>query len=614
MIRLSRLIRTLAILGTTVSTAFLCAVAWAQVIGSLDDVIRRRQEEIEAERAREEARRRQPTVRELKDDRARVYLEEILQRILKQTNISKQDRVRVEILEWEVVNAFVTPEMKVYVTTGLLELIESDDELACVIGHELAHVAARHLAGRTKQAVIWQAVAGLAAALGKGRDAIIGGQLLGNLKLLQYSRKQEMEADRLGLRYARDAGYDPSGIIHFMRKMGQIEGKMDDPVSTWLSSHPPAPHRIQQATQFLKSEGLKESKLAKLSFNIRSDRQVIDLYGAIEGSSTTSGTATVNRNILVNGALVGSGESVPNWRTNPPGSSKAILGGGILLSTMGNQHASLRSEPTRIDSGVGHIVRLQYRAEDDVELKLLARLLDSAGRLLSETKTVAPAKKGEEGCLSLDLGGVREPIPAGATHLEVELDATSFEKATVRALGASIERTLDLSASRSVAGNLIPNPSFEESDASHALPLRWTIVSGKASLDPKNHAAGKVSLKVTASTKDWALIRSDLVPINPKVDYLLSGSLKTNRGNQRMSLGLEFYRADRSLISQSLVAAQGVFPPAEFTKYTGIVFASGSQFQIPPKTAFVAVVAMSGYYSSEPCWFDDIVLIRVQKP
>jgi hypothetical protein len=79
-----------------------------------------------------------------------------------------------------------------------------------------------------------------------------------------------------------------------------------------------------------------------------------------------------------------------------------------------------------------------------------------------------------------------------------------------------------------------------------------------------------------------------------------------------MSLGLEFYRADGTAISTALVAAQGVFPPAEFTKYHGILFASGGRVPVPADATEMAVVGMSGYYSSEPCWFDDIALIRVQ--
>src|SRR5262249_23096616 len=154
---------------------------------------------------------------------------------------------------------------------------------ACVLGHELGHVKAKHISSRSKQALIWQGLSVAALALGQGRNGLIGSQVLGNLALLRYGRKQELEADLLGMRFARDAGYDPNGMVHFLRKMGKRDGKMDDPLSVMISTPPPAPQRINQARKFVHDEGLEESRLLRLSFNIKTDRQVVDLSKGIEG-------------------------------------------------------------------------------------------------------------------------------------------------------------------------------------------------------------------------------------------------------------------------------------------------------------------------------------------
>lgn len=602
------------LLTTIISGLALAAGALAQVptSGNLENVIRRRQAEREQERQQEEMARRQPVIKELKDDRARAYVGEIVRRILRQTEIKDQERVQHEVLEWDVVNAFVTPDLKVYVTTGLLELVESDDELAGVIGHELAHLAARHIHGRAKQALLWQGLMGIAMAFAKGRGAVYGSQLLGTLGMMRYGRSQELEADRLGMKFAKSAGYDPGAMVHFLRKMGERDGKMDDPVTVFLSTHPPAPHRVDQARRILKTEGLQESKVLKLSFNIRTDRSTVDFSTGIEGSASTTSTAT---NLLANGKLDGAEDVVPGWHVEPLGASTTLKGGGIALSGAFGSAAVLRADPVALAPDTAYLLRARYHALADADVRLAARFFDAAEVTVGEVLTAARVRKGEEGRLGLDLGGAGWPMPPRAARVVAALSVAAGRGAAVELRDVKLERVaVKLPGSAAaVAGNLCANPGFEEGGAKALLPLRWTVTKGKAELDRKLKATGDASLKLTAaSAKEWAAVRSDRVPVVKGVDYLLSGQLRSSLGNQRMSLGLEFFRADGTLISQLLVGAQGVFPPAEFTRYHGIVFASGGRATIPAATASVAVVCLSGYYSTQPCWFDDLALIRVQ--
>ncbi len=151
------------------------------------------------------------------------------------------------------VNAFALPGGKVGVYTGLLKLAGSDDELAAVMGHEIAHVSSRHGAERTSQAYL---VAGGAALAQIGmeanhvdpakRVAILSAYgIAANLgAILPYSRLHESEADRIGLKFAAGAGYDPRAAVTFWKKMAANSGKQGKP-PPWLSTHPSDEQRIR---------------------------------------------------------------------------------------------------------------------------------------------------------------------------------------------------------------------------------------------------------------------------------------------------------------------------------------------------------------------------------
>lgn len=155
--------------------------------------------------------------------------------------------------EPKTVNAFALPGGKVGVYTGLLNLAESDDEVAIVIGHEIAHVTARHGAERMSQGL----VAGL---IGAGVEAATEGRRYSDLvrvaygigatgATLAFSRGNESEADYIGLRYAAKAGYDPRAAVTFWRKMSaQKDGAQ--PIK-WLSTHPPHAERIAELQRWM---------------------------------------------------------------------------------------------------------------------------------------------------------------------------------------------------------------------------------------------------------------------------------------------------------------------------------------------------------------------------
>ncbi|MBM3865234.1 MAG: M48 family metallopeptidase [Verrucomicrobia bacterium] len=166
------------------------------------------------------------------------------------------------VFESKELNAFALPGGKVGVYTGLLELAESDAELATVMGHEIGHVVARHGAERMSEAMVIAGV-GIAGSLAveansndpRMRDlfalAYGGGTTL--LRVLPHSRANEGEADRMGMLFAARAGYDPRGAVSFWRKMAaRKQASAPGPrTPTFLSTHPADERRIADLEAFL---------------------------------------------------------------------------------------------------------------------------------------------------------------------------------------------------------------------------------------------------------------------------------------------------------------------------------------------------------------------------
>lgn len=161
--------------------------------------------------------------------------------------------------DWQVfdsksLNAFALPGNHFAVYTGIMDIMANDDQLATVVGHEVAHVRANHSGERYSQQVgASVAMSAAEAAIGSGSQA---GQLaLGALGvgaqygvLLPYSRKHELEADKLGLIYMNRAGYDANEALKFWTKMSQQGGGKPP---EFMSTHPADSTRIAQIKQVI---------------------------------------------------------------------------------------------------------------------------------------------------------------------------------------------------------------------------------------------------------------------------------------------------------------------------------------------------------------------------
>jgi predicted Zn-dependent protease len=136
------------------------------------------------------------------------------------------------VLEEKQVNAFCLPGGKVVVFTGLLHVVENDDQLATVLGHETAHALAHHSSERL------------------ARQDREGGGVLAALRDKSYDREQEAEADHIGVFLMTFAGYDPNQAVVFWKRMQHLSAQQGRTPEI-LSDHPSDEHRIKKLEEWV---------------------------------------------------------------------------------------------------------------------------------------------------------------------------------------------------------------------------------------------------------------------------------------------------------------------------------------------------------------------------
>jgi peptidase M48-like protein len=223
-------------------------IGFREIASGQEDDIKRGQQAIE------EMKRTGMMPPAIEDKAVLDYVNTVAQQIAKHSDLKVP--LRITLLQSKEINAFALPGGFLFIERGLLEAADDESELAGVLAHEMAHDTARHsnkLMKRATIASIFYSAAQVAAIVLTGGVAGIGiyyalqygfyglGMVL-NLKLLGVSREYELEADQLGVQYAWNAGYDPSGFIRFFDKIAMKQGYING--VSWFRTHPPFYQRM----------------------------------------------------------------------------------------------------------------------------------------------------------------------------------------------------------------------------------------------------------------------------------------------------------------------------------------------------------------------------------
>lgn len=199
-----------------------------------------------------------------------AYVTRVGKKISLQSGLSNAEGdFTVTLLNSPVENAFAIPGGYVYVTRQLLALMNDEAELASVMGHEVGHVAARHSAKRNTTSTIGQI-------LSMGVGALTGNSTLGQLAgygtqlyTLGFSRKQEYQADDLGVTYLARGGYDPYAASNMLASLGaetslqsKLNGQTRD-IPTWASTHPNSADRVARARKQAAATGIQQGQGAR---------------------------------------------------------------------------------------------------------------------------------------------------------------------------------------------------------------------------------------------------------------------------------------------------------------------------------------------------------------
>jgi len=228
----------------------------------------------------------------VEDPLVNEYINEVGNKVAAQTNEGNHD-FTFFVIEDHRINAFALPGGYIGIHTGLLEATRSEDELAGVLAHEIAHVTQRHIAraihASSRQSILSTAImlgAILAGAAGGGSDVMQAGMAVAQgtaaQQQINFTRSNEHEADRVGIAALADAGFDPYGMASFFDVMSRQNTRApDERTPAFLMTHPVTTARIAEARDRARSFPPIRSD-DSISYGIAKIRLIVDRFETSE--------------------------------------------------------------------------------------------------------------------------------------------------------------------------------------------------------------------------------------------------------------------------------------------------------------------------------------------
>ena len=191
------------------------------------------------------------------DQQAQAYVDQVGNRLLKSLNnaLKKQGRQNPYRFDFhllnddQVVNAFALPGGQIFITAALYKQLETEGQLAGVLGHEIGHVLSRHGAQHMAKQQLTQGLVGAAGVAGGDASSAQLAQMIGSMVNMKYGRNDELESDRWGVEIMVLAGYDPYAMIGVMNILKRSAGAGRQPEI--FSTHPAPGNRIERIKELI---------------------------------------------------------------------------------------------------------------------------------------------------------------------------------------------------------------------------------------------------------------------------------------------------------------------------------------------------------------------------
>ncbi len=186
----------------------------------------------------------------IKDPVITEYVNRVGQNLVR--NSDSKVPFTIKVVDADVINAFALPGGFFYVNSGLILAADNEAELAGVMAHEIAHVAACHIAREQTRGTFAQLATIPLIMMGGGLGGLAVQEAAGlalPITFLKFSRGFEAEADYLGVEYMYKSGYDPQAFTAFFEKIQAQEKKKPGTFSKAFESHPPTPDRIEKSQE-----------------------------------------------------------------------------------------------------------------------------------------------------------------------------------------------------------------------------------------------------------------------------------------------------------------------------------------------------------------------------
>lgn len=232
-----------------------------------------------------------------RDPDLQAYVDMVGQRVAKQSSRPELEYT-FTVLDDELINAMALPGGFIYVTRGILTHMNSESELAAVLGHEVAHVTQKHAFKAQNRGKAMQALSTVAAILTQNGSVAEIGNLFGGVLLRGYGREQELEADTVGAEYMAKAGYSPDAMLATIEilknkdrieiEQARLENRQPRVYHGILSTHPDSDTRYKEAVK------AKNELLQNYDEFIDADEFLEKLNGMTYGNARQSGVVRGN--------------------------------------------------------------------------------------------------------------------------------------------------------------------------------------------------------------------------------------------------------------------------------------------------------------------------------